>query len=51
MDDSMDFDFHHSFLITFALFITSILAILSHLLVSAQLVDTERVTSNGGKVC
>jgi hypothetical protein len=42
MDDSMDFDFHHPFLITSVLFITSILA---------QLVDRERVASNGGKVC
>jgi hypothetical protein len=42
MDNSVDFDFHHSFLITSALFITSILA---------QLVDRERIASNGGKVC
>jgi hypothetical protein len=51
MDDSVDFDFHHSFLITSTLFITSILAILSRLLVLAQLVDRERIASNGGKVC
>jgi hypothetical protein len=51
MDDSVDFDFHHSFLITSALFIASVLAILSRLLASAQLVDRERVASTGGKVC
>jgi hypothetical protein len=53
MDDSVDFNFHHSFLITFDLFIASVLAILylSRLLASAQLVDKERVTSTGGKVC
>jgi hypothetical protein len=50
MDDSVDFNFHHSFLITFALFITSVLAILSRLLASAQLVDREHIASNGGKV-
>jgi hypothetical protein len=48
-----DFDFHHSFLITSALFIASVLAILylSRLLASAQLVDRERVASNSGEVC
>jgi hypothetical protein len=51
MDDLVDFDFHHSFLITSAIFTTFVLAILSHLLASAQLVDRERVASNGGKVC
>jgi hypothetical protein len=50
MDDLVDFDFHHSFLITSALFITSVLAILSRLLASAQLVDIEHIASNGGKV-
>jgi hypothetical protein len=50
MDDSVDFDFHHSFLINSALFIASVLAILSRLLALAQLVDKERIASNGGKV-
>jgi hypothetical protein len=48
MDDLVDFDFHYSFLITSALFIASVLAILylSHLLALAQLVDREGVASN-----
>jgi hypothetical protein len=46
----VDFHFHHSFLTTSALFIASVLAILSRLLASAQLVDREHVASNGGKV-
>jgi hypothetical protein len=53
MDDLVDFDFHHSFLITLALFITSVLSILylSRLLALAQLVDKECVASNSGEVC
>jgi hypothetical protein len=51
MDNLVDFDLHHSFLITSALFIASVLAILSRLLALAQLVDRERITSNGSKVC
>jgi hypothetical protein len=53
MDNSVDYDFHHSFLITSALFSASVLAILylSRLLALAQLVDRERVASNGGEVC
>jgi hypothetical protein len=52
MDDSVDFDFHHSFIIS-ALFCASVLAILylSHLFALAQLVYRECVASNGGKVC
>jgi hypothetical protein len=48
MDDSVDFDFHHSFLIISALFATSILAIfyLSHLFVLALLVYREHVALN-----
>jgi hypothetical protein len=53
MDDSVDFDFHHSFLITSALFAASVLAILylSHLSALAWLADRERVASNSGEVC
>jgi hypothetical protein len=53
MDDSVDFDFHHSFFITLALFCASVLAILylSRLFALAQLVDRECITSNGGEVC
>jgi hypothetical protein len=53
MDDSVDFDFHHSFLITSALFSASVLAILylSHLFALAQLADRECVASNGGEAC
>jgi hypothetical protein len=52
MDDSVDFDFHHSF-ITSALFCASALAILclSHLFALAQLVDRECVASNDGEMC
>jgi hypothetical protein len=53
MVDSVDFDFHHSFLITLALFAASILAIfyLSCLFALAQLVYRECVAPNGGEVC
>jgi hypothetical protein len=53
MVDKVDFDLHHSFLITSALFAASVLAIfyLSRLFALAQLVYRERVTSNGGEVC
>jgi hypothetical protein len=49
---SVDFDFHHSFLIILVLFATSVLAIfyLSCLFALAQMVYKERVASNGGKV-
>jgi hypothetical protein len=52
MDDSVDFDFHHSF-ITSARFCASVLAILylSRLFALAQLVDRECVASNGSGVC
>jgi hypothetical protein len=52
MDDSVDFDFHHSFCITSALFYASVLAILflSRLFALAQLVNREYITSNGGEV-
>jgi hypothetical protein len=50
--DSVDIDFHHSFLITLVLFATSVLAIfyLSCLFSLAQLVYREHVTPNDGKV-
>jgi hypothetical protein len=50
---SVDFDFHHSFLIISALFAASVLAIfyLSRLFDLAQMVYRERVASNGSKVC
>jgi hypothetical protein len=53
MVDSVDFDFHHSFLITLALFATSVFAIfyLSRLFALAQLVYRERVDPNGSEVC
>jgi hypothetical protein len=53
MVDSVDFDFHHSFLIILALFVASVLAIfyLSHLFDLALLVYRERVAPNGGEVC
>jgi hypothetical protein len=53
MVDSVDFDFHHSFLITSALFATSVLDIfyLSCLFALAQLVYRERIAPNSGKVC
>jgi hypothetical protein len=53
MVDSMDFDFHHSFLIISDLFATSVLAIfyLSRLFALALLVYRERVAPNGGEVC
>jgi hypothetical protein len=53
MVDSVEFDFHHSFLITSALFATSVLAIfyLSHLFALAQLVYRERVAPNDDEVC
>jgi hypothetical protein len=52
MVDSVDFDFHHSFLITLALFAAIVLAIfyLSRLFALAQLVYREHVTPNDGKV-
>jgi hypothetical protein len=52
MDDLVDFDFHHSFFITLALFYVSVLAILylSRLFALAQLADRECVASNGGEV-
>jgi hypothetical protein len=53
MDDSVDFDFHHSFLITSSLFSASVLAILylSRLFALAWLADRECIASNGGEVC
>jgi hypothetical protein len=53
MDDSVDFDFHHSFLITSSLFSAFVLAILylSHLFALAWLADRECVASNDGEVC
>jgi hypothetical protein len=53
MADSVDFDFHHSFLIILALFVASVLAIfyLSHLFALALMVYKEHVTPNYGKVC
>jgi hypothetical protein len=53
MVDSVEFDFHHSFLITSALFAASFLAIfyLSHLFALAQVVYREHVAPNGGEVC
>jgi hypothetical protein len=52
MVDSVDFDFHHSFLITSALFVAFVLAIfyLSRLFALAQLVYREHVASNGDEV-
>jgi hypothetical protein len=49
---SVDFDFHHSFLIILALFAASVLVIfyLSRLFALAQMVYREHVISNGGKV-
>jgi hypothetical protein len=53
MVDSVDFDLYHSFLITSALFVASVLAIfyLSCLFALAQLVYRECVASTGGEVC
>jgi hypothetical protein len=53
MVDSVDFDFHHSFLIISALFATFILAIfyLSRLFALDLLVYRERIAPNGGEVC
>jgi hypothetical protein len=53
MVNSVDFDFHHSFLIISALFAASVLAIfyLSRLFALALLVYRERVASNSGNVC
>jgi hypothetical protein len=53
MVDSVDFNFHRSFLITSALFAASVFAIfyLSRLFALALLVYRERVAPNGGKVC
>jgi hypothetical protein len=53
MVDSVDFDFHHSFLIISALFAASVLAIfyLSRLFALALQVYRERVAPNGGEVC
>jgi hypothetical protein len=50
---SVDFDFHHSFLIISALFAASVLAIfyLSCLFALALLVYRERIAPNGGEVC
>jgi hypothetical protein len=51
--DSVDFDFHHSFLIILALFVASVLAILylSHLFALALMVYKERVAPNYDEVC
>jgi hypothetical protein len=53
MVDSVDFDFHHSFLIILALFAASVLVIfyLSCLFAFTQLVYRESIASNGGEVC
>jgi hypothetical protein len=53
MVDSVDFDFHHSFLIISALFVASILAIfyLSHLFALTLMVYRERVAPNCSEVC
>jgi hypothetical protein len=53
MVDSVDFDFHNSFLITSALFTASVLVIfyLSCLFALAQLVYRECVAPNGDEVC
>jgi hypothetical protein len=53
MVDSVDFDFHHSFLIILALFAASVLDIfyLSRLFALALLVYGEHVAPNGGEVC
>jgi hypothetical protein len=53
MVDSVDFDFHHSFLIILAFFTISVLAIfyLSRLFALALLVYRERVAPNNGEVC
>jgi hypothetical protein len=53
MVDSVDFDYHHFFLIILALSAASILAIfyLSHLFALALLVYRECVAPNGGEVC
>jgi hypothetical protein len=52
MVNSVDFDFHHSFLVISALFVASVLAILylSHLFALALLVYRERVAPNGGGI-
>jgi hypothetical protein len=52
MVDSVDFNFHHSFLITSALFAASVLAIfyLSRLFALAQLVYRERIAPNASEV-
>jgi hypothetical protein len=52
MVDPVDFDFHHSFLITLALFAASVLAIfyLSRLFTLAQQVYRERIAPNSGAV-
>jgi hypothetical protein len=53
MVDSVDFDFHYSFLITSVIFAAFVLAIfyLSRLFALAQMVYRERVAPHGGKVC
>jgi hypothetical protein len=53
MVDSVDFDFHHSFLIILALFTISVLAIfyLSRLFALALLVYRECVAPNNDEVC
>jgi hypothetical protein len=53
MVDSVDFDFHHSFLIILALFTASVLAIfhLSCLFALDMLVYRERVDPKGATVC
>jgi hypothetical protein len=50
---SVDFDFHHSFLIILALFATSVLVIfyLSRSFALALLVYRERIAPNGSEVC
>jgi hypothetical protein len=53
MVDSVDFDFHHSFLIISALFAISFLAIfyLSLLFALALLVYREHIAPSGSEVC
>jgi hypothetical protein len=50
---SVDFNFHHSFLIILALFAASVLAIfyLSRFFSLALLVYRERIAPNSGEVC
>jgi hypothetical protein len=53
MEDSVDFDFHHSFLIISALFNASVLAILclSRLFALVLLVYRENVGPHDSEVC